>query len=100
MLIYYMNDEPNPIQVRIMDARYDPCEGKGDFYFTLNKAEGQTFEVLIPEGHTLYIKKWKGLVMLSTVSLSVAVNLGGVLPLRSPRPPQDEEPSDVGLFEE
>lgn len=100
MLVYYFNDEPNTIQVRVMDSRWDPVKCEGDYYFTLGKAQGNTFEVLIPEGYTLYIKKWKGMVMLTTVSLSVLSNFGGILPPRRRQEQQDEEFSGMGLYEE
>jgi hypothetical protein len=63
--LYYLNDEQKPITVRIMDSRYDPTTGLGDIYTTLKSCEGRTFEILLEEGQTLYIKKWPGIVMFS-----------------------------------
>jgi hypothetical protein len=61
----YMNDEQQPITVRVMDARYDASNCTGDIYTTLQACEHKEFEVHMPDDAILYIKKWKTLVMLS-----------------------------------
>ncbi len=90
MKLYYFNDERNPVRVRIMDSRFDPVTFTGDFYFDLGPAQGCTYEVFVPEDAILYVKKWPGLVMLSTMDVSSLEHLGEILP-RRPRQEQQEE---------
>lgn len=65
MKLHYMNDERQPIVVRVMDARYDPSTGKGDLFVTLQPAEAREFEVVLPPNSILWVKKWPTMVMLS-----------------------------------
>jgi len=65
MKVYYMNDERQPITVRVMDARYDPTTGKGDSFTVLQPAEAREFEVVLPPNSVLWVKKWPTMVMLS-----------------------------------
>lgn len=65
MKVYYLNDEPHEITVRILDTRFDPYTGKGDIYVNLQPAEGRLFEVYLPEDSVLWVKKWVRAVMIS-----------------------------------
>ena len=86
MKLFYLNDEPNEISVKIMDTRYNPSTGDGDYFFRLKPAEGQLFEVLLPDNSIPYIKKWKGIVMISYILVPNLADLGPVLP--DPLPPE------------
>lgn len=90
MKLYYLNDEPNPISVRVMDSRYDPATATGDIFTVLQKAEGKEFEVLMPDNHVLWIKKWKGMVMLSSFEVSVLADLVQASSEQQPRSQQSE----------
>jgi RNA polymerase subunit RPABC4/transcription elongation factor Spt4 len=75
MKMFYLNDEQKDIRVRIMDTRYDPATGTGDLFFTLRPAEGRVFDVQCPDCHSLYVKKWKDLVMISHIESAVLAQL-------------------------
>jgi len=64
--IYYFNDERSPITVKTQKLGGEPWEN--DFVI-LNQQEGRLFEVEIPEGNELWIKKWPNMVMLSWISV-------------------------------
>ena len=65
MKLYYLNDERQEVVVRVMDTRWDPVTFKGDTFTTLKACEGREFDIQVPEGAMLYIKKWPTMVMLS-----------------------------------
>jgi len=65
MKIYYNNDERQDVVVRVMDGRYDVTTATGDSFTTLKPFECKEFDVQIPEGAILYIKKWPKMVMFS-----------------------------------
>jgi len=68
MKVYYLNDEQKEMTVRVLDLTYDHTYTKSDnreTYHKLKPAEGKLFEVVIPEGSCLWVKKWPGMVMLS-----------------------------------
>lgn len=67
--IFYLNDEPHPITVRMQDSYYDPATAKGDVFDTLQAAEGKLYELDIPESSTLWVKKWQRVVMISYIYL-------------------------------
>ncbi len=74
MKVYYYNDEQKEITVRIMDLTYDHTFTKNDnsnTYHRLQSCEGRVFDLSIPEGSALYVKKWPGMVMLSYLEQSV-----------------------------
>ena len=78
MKVYYLNDEQKEITLRILDATYDHTYTKSDnsnTYHRLRPAEGRVFEVILPEGTSLWIKKWPGMVMLSYVDDSALAQL-------------------------
>lgn len=68
MKVYYFNDERAPMRVRILDVNYDAATATGDSWATLAPASGQIFDVALPEGAALYVKKWPGMVMISYIS--------------------------------
>lgn len=74
--MFYLNDEGYDILVRVMDSRYDPITCSGDVHVTLKPCEGRLFELQIPEGHILYVKKWLHMVLLSHVAPSALAQLG------------------------
>lgn len=58
MKVFYFNDEQNPVDVFV--------GGLGNnFVETLPATSGKVFEVPVPEGSILWIKKWPTYVMLS-----------------------------------
>lgn len=66
MKVYYLNDEKNPILVRILDLTYDPNGDNPDHgYYCLNPAEGRSFDISMPDGSQIFIKKWPNMVMIS-----------------------------------
>lgn len=67
MKVFYMNDEQKPITVRIQDARFDPATFTGDIFTTLKSCEAKVFDVQIPEGCVLYMKKWPTTLMISYI---------------------------------
>lgn len=71
--IYYLNDEQTYMNIRVMDSNYDPANAKGDRFVILKPAEGQLFELDIPEDHVIYVKKWKTMVLISSMSRDVAL---------------------------
>lgn len=74
MKVYYMNDEQKDITVRIMDLTYDDTFTKSNnlnTYHRLKATEGRVFDLQVPEGSALYVKKWKDVVMLSYLEESV-----------------------------
>ena len=68
--IFYMNDEPKDMVVRILDEKYDPVTCQGDTYVTLQPCESRVFEVHMPADHILYVKRWDYMVLISSISLS------------------------------
>ncbi len=61
----YMNDEHEPIIIKVLDSRYDAFTSTGDFYVTLKPCEYKEFEIHMPDDAILYVKKWPSMVMLS-----------------------------------
>ena len=58
MKVFYLNDERKPVDVFI--------GGLGSHYVcTLQAAEGKVFDVPVPEGSILWVKKWPDYVMLN-----------------------------------
>jgi hypothetical protein len=78
--IFYMNDEQRGMPVRIRDDRYDGSTGIGDIWTNLAPAEGRIFEVHVPAAHIIYVKKWRDLVMISSIDPAVLPQSGGSLP--------------------
>jgi hypothetical protein len=71
MKVYYMNDEQKEITLRILDANYDHTGGDNSLTFhKMKPCEGRLFDVAIPEGGCLWVKKWPGMVMLSYLDQS------------------------------
>jgi hypothetical protein len=91
MKVFYLNDERKPIKVRIMDARFDPVTFTGDSYHDLGPAEGKLFEVVLPAGGAVWVKKWPNMVMISCVSLQALADLG---PVANDLPPREQPPED------
>jgi len=75
--IFYINDEQKNVTVRVLDSRYDPTLASGDEYVILEPAEGRIFEVHHPERHILYVKKWPGMVLISSIPLSNVQSISG-----------------------
>lgn len=65
MKVFYLNDERKEVVVRVMDARWDPVTFTGDRFITLKACEAREFEVEVPEGAILYVKKWPSMIMFS-----------------------------------
>jgi hypothetical protein len=94
MKVYYMNDEQEDTIVRVMDDTYDHTFTKtnnNQSYQRLGAQEARVFEVVCPEGSVLYVKKWKGMVMLSYLAQSALENLSqlGAIPLKPGSEPSD-----------
>jgi hypothetical protein len=69
MKVFYFNDEQKPVIVKVMDDTWD-YTGKDDNkknFHTLNAADHKVFDLVVPDGAILYIKKWPGIVMLSYI---------------------------------
>jgi hypothetical protein len=75
MKFIYMNDEQKQVRVRIQDSRYDHILCTGDIWTSLAPGEARVFEVIVPEGSHLYVKKWPDVVLLSVVLSDVVVQL-------------------------
>jgi hypothetical protein len=71
--IFYLNDESKRITVKIMDRSFDHVTGKGELLFSLQPAEGKTFELDIPDDAILFVKKWHEMAMISYVYFPVHV---------------------------
>lgn len=69
MKLYYFNDEKQHVTVKVMDLSYDyvNIDANSNNLCQLGPAEGRTFDLTIPDGSILWIKKWPGIVMLSYV---------------------------------
>lgn len=65
MQVYYLNDERKEVLVKVRDNRFDPVMCTGDVVVTLKPAEGRSFDLEVPEGSILFVKKWPDLVMIS-----------------------------------
>jgi len=66
MQVCYMNDEIVEVKVRIIKA-----DGENE-YTTLAPQEMRVFEVHVPEGSVLFVKKWSNnIVLLSHMPLAV-----------------------------
>jgi hypothetical protein len=67
MKLFYLNDERKEITVRIQDATWDytyKTDNAKNFH-RLGPAEMREFDVQIPDGKVLWIKKWPDIVMIS-----------------------------------
>lgn len=67
MKLFYLNDERKEITVKIQDATWDytyQTDNAKNFH-RLGPAEGRVFEVSIPIGCVLWIKKWPDILMIS-----------------------------------
>jgi len=58
--VFYFNDEPHSIRVRIFGT-------DGDHFTTLGPAEGRFFEVESPDESILWVKKWPTMLMISYI---------------------------------
>jgi hypothetical protein len=68
MKVYYMNDEQKDITVRIIDLTFSHTGGDNShLYIRLQSCESRVFDLQVPEGAVLYVKKWKDAVLLSYI---------------------------------
>ena len=79
----YYNDEQKPIRVRILDQRYDAATATGDIYATVETCELRVFDVHMPEGHILYMKRWPNMLMISHIDPAALAQLQS-------RPPSED----------
>jgi hypothetical protein len=63
MKIYYFNDQPNDVSVRIIDATFK--SGDSAKNHILKSKEGKVFDVIIPFDSAVFVKNWGGQVLLS-----------------------------------
>lgn len=79
MKVHYLNDEPIETIVKIQDRKFDSTllrSNSGAFY-TLNPSESRVFDLDVPEGSVLSVKKWPGMVVLSFVEPAALSDLEG-----------------------
>jgi hypothetical protein len=72
MKLFYLNDEKQDVIVKVMDQTWDYTYNSSNAknLCTLKPAEGRMFDLVIPDGAILWIKKWSAVVMLSYVESS------------------------------
>lgn len=82
MKVFYFNDERKEVTVRIQDATWDytyQTDNSKNFH-RLKAAEGREFDLVIPDGKVLWIKKWPDIVMLSYADPAALVQPDEQLP--------------------
>lgn len=72
MKLYYYNDERFPVAVKTNKLGGEPWEWD---VIILKQCEGRTFDIDLPEGKAIYVKKWPDVVMITTISEGVASDL-------------------------
>lgn len=69
LYIYYMNDEQNPITVKLIHSLFfnpnDPYKEPKIEFFKLAPQEAKVFKIEVPENSIPYVKKWKDMVLLT-----------------------------------
>ena len=77
MKITYFNDERANVCVKIQGTAFNEAVFKGEpldpFFHILFPAESGEYDLDMPEGSQLFIKKWPGIVMISYIDTSPQV---------------------------
>lgn len=82
MKLFYLNDEQKEISVRVQDMTWDytyATDNAKNFH-RLKAGEGREFDVQMPAGATLWLKKWPGILMISYVEQLAPVQPDEQLP--------------------
>lgn len=75
MRVYYLNDQKKPVSIRVIDISYNPSNPDAQYRGILQPTEGKSFDVLIPEGASLFVKAWDGQVLLSYIDRATLASL-------------------------
>jgi hypothetical protein len=73
--IFYLNDEPQDVSIKVLDNRFDPVTCTGDVLTVLKSTEGRVFELDIPDDSIIYVKKWKTMALISYIYLPATAQL-------------------------
>lgn len=72
MKIYYLNDESQPVTIRLLGKAPNYHDNT---YVTLQPQEGRVFEIEAPESALPYVKRWDNrMILLSYIDASAALN--------------------------